>query len=176
MRQSVFIAKGVVISSIAAGPIFVTALGGAALYATLPKAIPIGPAVFDFAAISALLGMGLLVLMFGFVLALLPNALGGGVLGTLGLRSEIARIPVIWALVGIGLAAIPVALFPELRIEEAPIGAALIITSALCALIVRRHTKWVVDADEPITRAPASLSPPEQSALGHRNTGSRLLD
>ena len=176
MEQTVFIAKGVLTSSIAAGPIFVTAFGGATLYATLPQAIPIDPTSLQFEAIAAIFGVGILVLIFGFILALLPNALGGGVLGKLGLHSEIAQLPLIWVLVGCGLAAIAVALSAELRNEASPLATALIITSGLCALIVRRHTRWVAYADEPATPAPASVSPPAQSALAHRNTGARLLD
>ena len=180
MRQSYFFGKGVFISSIAAGPIFVAAFGGATLYATLPQTIPIDPSSFTNDHSGFVLGfslLGLLVLLFGFILAVVPNTIGGGIMSELGLRSEFARLPFVWFLVGSGTAAAPVALVYALQGAAGPLGAALIITSGLCALIVRRYTRWVeVETEEAPTPAPASVSPPAQLALGHRNTGARLLD
>jgi hypothetical protein len=176
MKQRVFIAKGVLISSIAAGPIFVAIFALLSLYGSLPNAVPVSSIRLDVETIAAFLGMGLLVLLFGFIFALLPNAVGGALLGKLGQQSDTARLPLIWAASGSAFVAIPIAIAGGLGGDDPTPTIALIITGGLCALIVRRHTKWVADRDEPATPAPAFVSPPAQSTLGHRNTGSRLLD
>jgi hypothetical protein len=180
MVQSYFFGKGVFISSIAAGPIFVAAYGGATLYAMLPQTIPIDPSSFTNDPTGSLWGLcllGSLVIGFGFILAIVPNTIGGGIMSETGLRSEFARLPFVWLLVGSGTAGVPVVLVYALQGTAGPLGAALIITSGLCALIVRRYTRWVeAETEEAPIRAPASVSPPAQSELGHRNTGARLLD
>jgi hypothetical protein len=177
MNQRVFFAKGVFVSSIAAGPIFIAVLGLATVYATLPKALSVEAIDSGLGAIGAVLFGSIAALLFGFVVSVLPNALGGALLGHLGLHSETARLPLVWALSGSVFMAIPIALAGGLRADSAMPAAVLIITSGICALIVRRYTRWVeVETEDAPTPAPAFVSPPEQSALGHRNTGSRLLD
>jgi hypothetical protein len=176
MEKSVFIAKGILISSIVSGPVFVGAYLLSDFYSKLPEVIPVDFRGLDVETISAMLGFALLVVMFGSILALLPNTLGALVLGKLGRHSEMARSPLTWAATGTAMAAISLALTAGFEGDQRPLSAALIITSCICALICHRFTRWAECAPRKPIPAPASVSPPAQSELGHRNTGARLLD
>jgi hypothetical protein len=172
MEKSVFIAKGILISSVAAGPIFVAVLGMEALYASLPKAVPVpgnGSGIL-------MLFLIIPVVAFGFFAALLPNAVGAWLMGNLGRHFAFAQLAPIWAATG-SLGVVSALALGGWFAEDQSTGlSALIITGAICALICRHYTRWAACAPDKSIRAPASVLPPAQSELGHRNTGARLLD
>jgi hypothetical protein len=177
MRQTVFIAKGIFWSAALAGPIFLIALGGVSLYNSLPEPITVTDRWLTAESISTIL-LGIIpTIIVGFIAGILPIVAGASILGNLGRTIAVVRLPIVWVATGIAVAVIPLAIGGAL-FEPSPVPAAVIITSGMCALLSRLHAKWIddpVERKQPI-RAPASVSPPAQSELGHRNTGARLLD
>ena len=122
-------AHSALVASLAAGPLFVLMIGLLAV-ATSSRPIAVDPTIVD-----AIVGLPL-VIVFGFMLALLPNLLGSALLDTLARHHEGWRLPVIWGLVGAagGYAATWIG-------GTAPdplVAAALSLTGAGCALICRR--------------------------------------
>jgi hypothetical protein len=172
VEKSVFIAKGILISSVAAGPIFVTLLGIEALYTSLPKAMPVPG---DSSGVLMLF-LIIPVVAFGFFAALLPNAVGAWMMGNLGRHFEFAQLAPIWAATGSLGVVSALALGGWFVADQSTGLSALIITGGICALICRHYTRWAECAPERPIRAPASVSLQAQSELGHRNTGARLLD
>ncbi len=176
MKHSVSVGWGIVWGSLIAGPTFVAATAGALLYATLPQAIPVEGGWIDPETVMALILLIIPVGLFGFLLAFIPNAVGATLIGSLGRRFELARLPLVWAVAGVAMTTIPLALLGSFFGDQAPTAVGLVITSGLCALMCRRHTRWFDEPPVTLNPAPTSVSPPAQSALAPRNTGARLLD
>jgi hypothetical protein len=164
MKQSVSVGWGILWGSIAAGPIFVATTCAILLYAELPKAIAIETSWFELDTVM------------GLILAAVPNAFGATIIGNLGRHVPFARLPLTWAAAGIVMAVIPISLFGGFRGDQAATAAGLIITSGICALVCRKHTRWSEAPEARPNPEPASVSPPARSALAPRNTGARLLD
>jgi hypothetical protein len=176
MKQSVSVGWGILWGSIAAGPIFVATTCAILLYAELPKAIAIETSWFELDTVMGLILAAVPVTLLGFILALIPNAFGATIIGNLGRHVPFARLPLTWAAAGIVMAVIPISLFGGFRGDQAATAAGLIITSGICALVCRKHTRWSEAPEARPNPEPASVSPPARSALAPRNTGARLLD
>ena len=79
--------------------------------------------------------------MTGFLLSYLPNAIGAYALSTAGETSALAREPIVWVAVGVGLGFLLALLFGAA--PESGVGTfALVSTSAVCAGLCRWQTRW----------------------------------
>lgn len=122
----------IVLASLAAGPAFVASTALAALYLQLPGAVDVtvGPA-----QIIWLILMPIPVVLVGFVLSIIPNIIGTGVLLLAGFQFTAARTRAAWigtgALFGTAIA------WATTDFAEPATAFGLISTSACCAAICR---------------------------------------
>jgi len=133
---------GVAMASLAAGPLF---LLGAVI--SIPIQDPAAAIPIDIALDPASIGLivlelpvaFVLLMMFGGVIAVLPNLIGNAALTWLGDRNPGTQLPAFWALVGATAFAAPVAAL-NWTWDEAPSGylVPFVFTGACCALICRR--------------------------------------
>lgn len=139
-------------ASLAAGPIFVVSTTLAALYLQLPRVVDVtvGPA-----QIGWLILVPVLVIPFGFALAIVPNAVGVCLLLLAGFEFPAARTRIAW--IGTGMLFGALIAWATTGFDEPAIAFGLISTSAFCAAICRRSARW--DPDEPFPQAAARLSP-----------------
>lgn len=143
MYQTGSIAAGVVRASLVAGPMFVCSAALANYYSLLPNAVPIdevpvGVALKWSGLVTISIG---LVVIVGFALAILPTAFGTTILVRIGDNVALARLPVVWAGIGVELVAVPALLIASPSI----ITLALVVTAATCALICRASVAWSAD-------------------------------
>ncbi|MBS0503774.1 MAG: hypothetical protein JSS55_08225 [Proteobacteria bacterium] len=131
-------AAGVALAAVAAGPAFVAATGIALLMSN-PDPVPVN------ASSAVMLLLFLPAIPFGAIMACLPIFLGALALSAIGCFDEIARLPVVWALAGAGMAGIPALLLIGGSPESAVFVAAFAWTGAICALIARAGTQWYDD-------------------------------
>ena len=119
-----------------AGPIFLTSAVLASLYLKLPKPILMSPKdVFGFLFIL------IPALPIGFLLALVPVMIGTGLLWLLGEKDRRFRTPVLWVATGAGAGAL-LAMTLGVASEPRYAGFALVVTSAVCALVSRKQATW----------------------------------
>jgi hypothetical protein len=119
-------------ASLIAGPCFTLSAIAAALYLKLPEPVIIRPV-----DVMGTLGILIPATIVGAILGFLPSLLGSAVLGWLAGRISLLRFPLIWPLVGGGLAAI----FARTDMPD-EWRFAFIVTGALCAMVCRRHWEW----------------------------------
>lgn len=131
-RAPVRFARGVLLATLAAGPLFVLPL-----VVVLPSA-PNGAAQ----AAPALLLMLPFSIVFGALISAIPNLLGATVLGALGAGNIGARLPVFWALAGAGAGALIEWAFTATQPDGGGPTLLLAGTGAGCALICRWGTRW----------------------------------
>jgi hypothetical protein len=144
MKTEMRMGFGPLVASLVAGPIFTSVATIGYYYQRSTEAVTVPEN-----ALLTTLGVLILTMVFGFMIALLPNMCGTALMGYVGNHSAFSRTPAIWASVGGALPAITTFIFwlidPE-NINLQDHGAtvvALIITGSLCALICRRHIRWV---------------------------------
>jgi hypothetical protein len=133
---------GVAVATLAGGPLFLLGAGLSLLIDNVAAAIPVdidfdGP---DIGLILVEIPIGFIIVMiFGGILAFLPNAIGSAALTWLGKRNPGARLPVFWALAGAIAFAAPVAALNMDWAEASPDSLVpFVFTGACCALICRR--------------------------------------
>lgn len=124
-------AKGFIVASIAAGPVFVASFAAALLYAQVPHAIPVE---IGFADLGVVAFMAPIVVVAGFLLSLIPNLVGAAAMTAISGRHPLGRAPLLWVLAG---GAIGGLLAWLMQIPDGPTAFALVATSALCARICR---------------------------------------
>lgn len=119
------------VASLAAGPIFVTALSAAYLYGMVPHAVSVSlqPEI-----LVAMVPASVLICGFGFIVSVLPNLLGSGAMIMASQRSEMMRLPAAWMLVG---CAFPLLLGVACD-WPGEVNFALAFTGGSCAAICRR--------------------------------------
>ncbi len=140
-RTTVHFAKGPIIASIAAGPVFVISGAASALYLTLPRPIPTNvPDLFGVLISSAFIMLPAIVL--GWFIAIVPCFAGTAALGNLGRVTPWVRLPLLWALVGGGVMAVPLLLFSDFGNNADALIFAFTAAGTVCALICRRFTVW----------------------------------
>ncbi len=144
MKTEMRMGFGPLIASAFAGPIFSLAAAIGLYYQSLTEAVTVQES-----ALFAAPGFLILSIIFGFVLAFLPNLFGTTLMGYIGNHSDFSRTPAIWASVGATIPAVTAFIFwlrdPE-NISLPEHGAfmiAFLITGCVCALICRRHIRWV---------------------------------
>lgn len=130
---------GVMFASLAAGPAFLGGLAIAAWANAEPDTYQF--VAIDGAALSALPFVALVVII-GLIISLIPNIIGAWLLHGLGIGNVAARLPVMWALTGAGLAGIPTAVISGEGPEAAFLTTAFAITGATCALVSNRFVHW----------------------------------
>jgi hypothetical protein len=125
------IGAGVLFGTLAAGPVYVTAL-------MLSMAHFSPGYMADDTKLAMWAVLMLPALPIGAGIAFVPVLLGASLMGWLGRWNEAARLPVLWALAGGFLAGIPAWL-----IEGGPVAVtSLAATGAICALAARWQTQW----------------------------------
>lgn len=138
MARKSFAPLGIAVASLTAGPVFAASGSAAALYLRLPCPVAIKPS-----ELMMIAPVGVLSIVVGCVLAVLPNLVGTMLFAGLGDRYPEARLPEFWtiagALIGVGIAAATGAF------QSPPLAFALVTTSAACAWMCRRTIVW----DEP---------------------------
>jgi hypothetical protein len=144
MKTEMRLGFGPLIASGFAGPIFSLAAAIGLYYQRGTEAVAVPES-----ALLAVPGFLILSTIFGFMIALLPNLFGTMLMGYIGNHSYFSRTPAIWASVGAALPAVTAFIFwlidPE-NINLAENGTyimAFMVTGCVCALICRRHTRWV---------------------------------
>ncbi|MBX3561893.1 MAG: hypothetical protein KF780_08770 [Sphingomonas sp.] len=125
-----------IIASVPAGPLFV----GIAILSNYVASVP---AIVPFSLGFALVAIPVLFLSLlgGVVLAFFPILIGAHLMSAAGEFSETARDTMAWAIVG-GLSGAGIAALTAGFDEGAPFAVALILTSAICALICRSQFRW----------------------------------
>ena len=126
--------SAVVAATFAAGPAFLLSTGLSAL-AQSAETIP----RFDSEMLVLALAMGVIAILVGAVLAVIPCLVGVAILSRIASSFDALRLPVVWALIG-GLAGYAVgSLF--LPIDDAVPGV-MALTGASCALAGRSCLRW----------------------------------
>lgn len=128
--------KGVMLASLTAGPIFLTAAALAFLYLTIPA-----PIVIRGDELAGFMGLLLLASVFGFIIALLPNLIGAAAMVALADRCVAARLPVVWTLVGGGIGLVTAALLGS-EIAAPAFSFGLIAAAAGSARLCRASVDW----------------------------------
>lgn len=123
-------------ASVAAGPIFVFSFAAASAFSLLPRPIPVDASVVMLIVIA--LAPSAIV---GFIISILPNAIGIHVLSIAGEASETAREPIVWMGVG-GLLGLLFAIVFGAFDGSIPVALALIATSAASAGLCRARIRW----------------------------------
>lgn len=134
------IGRGAAVSSLAAGPIFLTVM-------TLGHADGLEDAA---RILLIILLFSMFAVPFSFMLAIVPNLLGAWTLTHLGRGNDAMRLPVVWAIVGALVAGLFIARSDP---SEAGMIAAFATTGGACALICRCFTRW----PEPATLQPEDV-------------------
>ena len=130
-------ATGVLYASLAAGPIFNTVV-------LLPPAIEEHDVFALVVAPIAALGLFILSVPIGFLLALIPNMIGGALLAWAGAYLPAARSWGVYAISG-GLLGCLLAAFAEGIVADSSVDASILLlgaTGTACALICRHKTRW----------------------------------
>lgn len=131
------IVPGTFKASVAAGPTFVALLAATTYYRQLPAAVEVG--TIGPGNIVGLAGACLVVTIFGFLLAILPNVFGALLLSRAGSFATAARAPLVWAGTGALLAA-PVGWLWFSDGADAIVAFAG--TGAVCASLCRASIRW----------------------------------
>lgn len=131
-------ARGRWISCLSAGPVFAAALLFTAVFESPAATVIID--VHRGEIVGGILMMAPPLVLIGGLLAVFPVWLGSNLLASAGERNIGLRHPAIWAIAGGAMAAIPKAALDAGTISS--FGTALIVTGAICALIVRYGTRW----------------------------------
>ncbi len=132
---------GIVVTALAAGPIFFIAGTLAAGFITSP-----GGEVFSWAEGQALPFILLLSVRYAFLPALLPVTLGAAAMVVLGAMFRGARSWLAWLLAGAFLAGMACLLFPDLLAFRL-LAVALLVTGIICGIICRAFARWPEDVD-----------------------------
>lgn len=137
---------GASLAMLCAGPIFV-----------LPLLVTLAPALSPAQLLGSIVGAlaaSIVAVPFGIVLGALPILVGTAMMGEAGKHSELPRRYSAWAAVG-ALMGLAIAGGFDAGIITIP----LVLTSLLCALIVRYWTRWdeVVDEPRALATTPAAI-------------------
>ena len=150
-------ARAPVIASLIAGPVFL--LSAVVTVAVLfpSQAIPVAADSIVTVAMVAVITT-----IIGFLIALLPTAIGTGIMAWVGCASPVSRLPVVWGFVGAATVAVLAWLPDGFGHGNARMGIAMTITGGVCALICRRYTRWI-EQEESAAPLPerTTLSPRE---------------
>jgi hypothetical protein len=131
------VASGVWLAGFLAGPLFIASAALAAAYLQLPSPIIIGPSIL----IGGLV-MFVPAALFGSLIGLPVSAIGAAFMVALADHFEWARSPLVWMMVGAGLAIGVVLMISSMPVE---IGFGIVSASAFSALLCRRPLAWVDD-------------------------------
>jgi hypothetical protein len=122
---------GVLLASLAAGPVFLISNVLARAYLELPRPVPVAAET-----LIQLLAALLIALAIGFFLALIPNIVGTGLMKLLGARWHGARAPACWVVAGAASGAALAQLSGAFS-QGPDLAFALVATSVICARISR---------------------------------------
>jgi hypothetical protein len=132
---------GIVVSALAAGPLFFISGTLVSTFVTSP-----GGEVFRWAETEALPLILLNSIRYAFLPAILPVTLGAAAMVVLGAMFRRARSWFAWMIAGLLLAGIACLLFPDL-LSFRLLAVALLVTGLGCGLICRAFARWPEDAD-----------------------------
>jgi hypothetical protein len=158
MNHETRLGSGPLIAAACAGPLFTGVLFTGLYYVELPQAVPVSEDI-----LYVLPGMYLLSTIAGFFIAILPVLTGATIMGVIGKHTQLSRTPALWACVGAGIPAVVALLLwasDPGNIDSPQSGAfvvAFVVTGGICALICRRHVRWV-DAEPGEIHSPARIS------------------
>ena len=138
MKRGTYMA-GAMFASLAAGPVFVASLALAAWAIEVPTTYSLNGTI-DWIG-SAVAGL-VIVVLFGFFISAVPNAIGAWFMHGLGIGNFAAQFRIAWALVGAGAAGLPFAFVADLGKMGEPVAMAFALTGASCALVAHRFTTW----------------------------------
>ncbi|MEO9131544.1 MAG: hypothetical protein ABI240_10080 [Sphingomonas sp.] len=133
---------GVTVATLAAGPLFILGAAISVLISDPAAVIPVDIEI-DGNSIGMMLEVlppaFLIAMIFGSIIAFLPNLFGNAAMTWLGDRNPGTQLPVFWALVGATAFAVPIA-----AMGGASHGhlVPFVFTGACCALICRRRVSW----------------------------------
>ena len=137
---------GVKQATLAAGPLFV--LGAAISFpignpaAAIPVDIDLGGTSIAMMLTGLPVALALL-MVFGGMIAVLPNLIGAAAMTWLSDRNPGAQLPIVWALAGAAAFAVPIAALGEAWGGTSPDHLVpFVFTGACCALICRRGVSW----------------------------------
>ena len=133
---------GIVVTALAAGPIFFIAGTVASSFIASP-----GRDVFSWAEGQPLPLILLQAIYKAFLPSVLPVTLGAAAMVVLGAMFRRARSWLAWLLAGGILAGIACLLFPDLLSTYRQLAVALLIAGPACGLICRAFARWPQDAD-----------------------------
>ena len=147
--------KAPFVASLVAGPVFILSAAAISGASAPTQAIPItADGIVLFVMMTGI------VVIIGFITALLPTAIGTGIMARIGCASPVSRLPVVWGLVGAASVAVLAWLPDGFGHGNARMGIAMTISGGVCALICRRYTRWIEQeesAETPPARAKVSL-------------------
>lgn len=137
---------GVAPATLAAGPLFVLGAAISVLIGDPAAPIPVDLDLDATSIVTILVGIPaalVVVMIFGGMIAFLPNLIGTAAMTWLGDRNPGTQLPVFWALVGSTAFAAPIAAMGGAW-GEASLDylVPFVFTGACCALICRRRVSW----------------------------------
>lgn len=121
--------NGVLLGSITAGPIFLTAAMLADYYLKIPEAVTVNVGILPLLPVALLFASAI-----GFFIAILPAIVGTALLSAIARRFEAARQPIMWAVAG---ATIGTAFVTQVDIDEPAIAFGIVVASASSARLSR---------------------------------------
>lgn len=114
----------------------------------------------DSAVIPLILFALLISIPFGFLVAIVPCAIGAWFMAMLGRTNDGMRLPLAWAIVGGAVGSVPYWITGATTMDAGVL--ACIATSASCALICRSGTGWNDDLESPVSAAAPMIVRPQE--------------
>ena len=150
--------KAPFIAAIFAGPIFIAAVFLAFTYLQLPKTIEIEAPSIE---LGELAGLILGSFVFGWLIAVIPCAIGTAAMAHIGKIYTGTRMVAVWVATGMAVIGVPASLLEGFTPNNAPVNIALTLTGGVCAAICRRFTTWGDAPETEPARPPARAVSPQ---------------